>query len=113
MTGLHSDLRPAGELLLHGLEHLERLGGLNLALGVAVAGELGLDGRNGEVHALAAFGLDGAGLEGGEGGGEGSREEGGRGEGEEGEKGGEVHDGVGGWIWVRRIEFGGFGGVLV
>ena len=92
---------------MRGLEDFERLVGFRLAFGVAVvAGELGLNGGDGGVHALATFGLDCSGLEGGEGGGERGREERGRSECEEGEDAGELHGRCVAWM------FAGFGGVL-
>lgn len=82
-------------MLLHCLQSIERLVCFRFALviAVAVARELVLNSGDGELHLLAALGLDGAGLERGELAGERRGEEWSRGEGEEGEDGGlELHN---------------------
>ena len=47
----------------HGRQDVDDAVASGLALGVAVAVDLGLDGGQGDAHALAAFELDSAGLE--------------------------------------------------
>lgn len=81
-------------MLLRRLQRIERLVRFRFALvvTVAVARELVLDGGDGKLHLLAAFGLDGAGLERGELARERRGQEWSRGESEEGEDGGlELH----------------------